>query len=199
VHKRRWVFVAVALLLTVGVLRFWSRHGRDVVLDIIFVGYTNEVASSLSGMPEIPGVRVGPLPPAQTALLRATNKGSFPLKVNAGYQAGSAATPGFVRPSGGLLPRVLKPGESVLVYVTVDPGTGPWWTEYMCERHGSRDRFYNWVWNRASGSRAAQSFLSHVMPANLVFVKCGPVTNQPAHTFPIPVKLTNPPLEDLRF
>lgn len=201
----------------------WKRDGTGVAL--VFVRYAYESATIISHTPQIlrstndpesaryvlpvaPGpdiFRLESVPIAIPALILATNTGSVPVELWAAIFPGSASIPGFAVPTGKHLPRLLEPGESVILEVTVDPSQGPWWTEFAYQRRGLRDRPLVWAWD--SGNPTVQKWVAPAI-ADLVKVKCGPITNQPPTSstnaipfqrflVPLPSKL--PSLEDLRF
>jgi hypothetical protein len=186
-QKRRRVLLAIGLLLLgAGLTAVWlSRKNNGVQVELRFIGFTNELLVPIAHISLeqrylyselVSDSELGPddlHTPA--ALLLATNTGSVSAEVRATYRPGGS---GFVPPLGRGLPRVLKPGESVIVYANIGAAQIPWWTEYSYERHGLREKLRRWL--SKAGSSSVQGLLNDVLPSpGIVLVKCGPITNQP--------------------
>lgn len=160
-------------LLAVTVLVWWaSRKRNDAAMELVFIGYTNQFPPSTSGIPAMPsGERKLVLMPGEhIALLRAANTGSAP--VEARTEQSWATVDAFESSP----PQVLKPGESMMVHVIVDPSKGPWSTELIYSRHGFREKLYDWTWN-ANTPSILQRPLDQAFYPESVRVKCGPITN----------------------
>jgi hypothetical protein len=177
-QKRRWIFVVISVFFLVGmVLLSWAGGNRnDAAMTLVFIGYTNRLPLSTSGMPAITGRKLFLMPGQHIALLRAANTGSVPVEAHAAIWPDNAATIIHELPNGATS-RLLKPGESLIVHVTVDPSDGPWSTELTYSRRGLREKLYEWTWN-AKTPNILQRPLDLAFYPKFVRVKCGPITNQ---------------------
>src|SRR5213594_30809 len=139
------------VLLLIGgflVLMLWIDIGgkrNDAAITVVFVGYTNPLSRSISGMPDARGGRPVSMADEHIALLRATNTGSVPVQVSTAIW--DSSTIAILDPSAPSPPWVLKAGESMMIHVVVHPGRGPWSTELTYSRYGFREKFYDWTWN----------------------------------------------------
>ena len=214
-QKHRWAILGTGFLFIVVLLmvRAGTESGSTGP-GLMFVGYTNELLTPDTQMPALlrrdayfvaTGDSLGGPErfTVPTALLLATNTGSVAVEVFAAVSPDSFSAPDFAGPSATGLPRLLKPGQSTIIRVVVDPRQGPWWTEVGYQPRRLRDRLYGWAWS--SGNTTVKAWVGPKLPG-IDFVKFGPVTNQPPNgytTFPvlprIPVRTPNPRLEDLMF
>jgi len=215
VHKRRWILLTIVFLFTVAIFLFWSLGARsNVPLKIIFIGYTNEFVELRHGTVQISHARaerdttdfVFPVPAgpdatvtlpvslaAPVALLLVTNPGPVAVNVFGPMSpAGSASSTltfwGPIR-----WPRVLHPGESIIIKGVVDPSQDQWWAEVGYQRPGFRYKILGWAWNL--GNPTLQAWLGRLFPP-VEFLRSAPVTNHSPNWITWP---QNPPSQKMRF
>jgi hypothetical protein len=215
VQKLRWAILGTSVLFIVVLLMFGGgAESGGTGPKLIFVVYTNEPLTPDTQMPAVlrrdayfvaTGDSLGGPErfTVPTALLLATNAGSVAVDVLAAVSPASFTAPDFAAPSATGLPCALKPGQSTIIKVVVDPREGPWWTEVGYQPRRLRDRLYGWAWS--SGNTTVKAWVGPKLPG-IDFVKFGPVTNQPPNgytTFPImpriPERTPSRRLEDLMF
>ncbi len=191
VRARLLVFVGgVTLFVGLGLALL---QGGTAGVAVSFVGFTNQPVAS---GPKSPGFSQNSILLPQ-ALLLAKNTGSVSVELYASVsqdmvsmRSGSLAVKdGFWPVNGVGLPRVLKPGESMLLEAS--PGESPSWsTEVQYQRRGFADRFWALLWNSQVAPLRAISERSGSSAFQLVRVKFGPLTNQPP-----PAQILGPPVE----
>jgi hypothetical protein len=159
-----------------------GNSSRAPGVTVSFFGFTNQpiaIGSNAFGIPPH-GILV------PRALLLAKNSGSVAVELCAALSPDNLSTNagmiklknGFVPVEAVGLPRVLKPGQSMLL--VADPGMGvPWSTEVQYQRRNWADRFCVRLWNSGAAPlrKLAMRFGSSWW--QLVPVKVGPFTNQP--------------------
>ena len=200
-RRRKWVAMATLLVLVAGALAWWvGRSGPQMRMELRFLSYTNETVGQFlsytnqsgdtSGLPEGAVVQVWS-PSLLFARVLATNSGEVPLELSAGVNATNVVTTGgtfqlrdgFASPSGQNMPRILKPGESMIIFIGPSQFLQPWSTEIMAQRRGLRDKLYGKVWD--TGNLTLQKWISR-FPSAFVDIRptLGPITNLPPDSMP---------------
>jgi hypothetical protein len=177
--KRLLLCLCAVLAAAVVFILLASRGRNENAVSLSFVGFTNVPIGTTSGKDS---TFSWPM-----ALIRATNYGSVPIKLDAAIRSENFwqdtnqvthFTNGFTPPSGAGLPKILKPGESSIFEVDANFSSEPWWTEINYFRRGAWERAYGWAWNRASSAVRRKVFRFIPAPKDF-WVKAGPFTNRP--------------------
>lgn len=197
--RRRKLLIAAALLVLAAALAWWvGRSGPEMRLELRFLSYTNETVGrflSYTNQPVgIPGLPEG----AQVwqaslfnALVSVTNCGGVAVELSPGVNGTNVVTvggtlrlrDGFLGPSGQNLPRILKPGETMIIQIGPSQFLQPWSTEIFAQRRGFRDRLYGKVWD--TGNPILQKLISRFPSAFAdITTTLGPITNVPPETPP---------------
>ena len=193
--------MATLLVLAAGALAWWvGRSGPEMRMELRFLDYTNETvgrflcytnqAGDIPGLPEGAQGKVW-VPSLLLARVLATNSGEVPLELYASVNMTNYVTTGgslqlrdgFASPSGQNLPRILKPGESMIIFIGPSQFLQPWSTEVMAQRRGLRDKLYGKVWD--TGNPTLQKWISRFPSAFVdIWPTLGPITNLPPTSMP---------------
>jgi hypothetical protein len=176
-RARRRVVLLVALILLGGVAALlWStRHKRESGVTLLFVGFTNT------------SLRAGQIP---AVILLATNTGrvavelqslvrtSFSNRRPARHLAYSLPSPAE------RFPRILKPGEDLMIRIECPDPRGAWWPEVWYQRYGMRERLLRLTLalRKPFAHPRIQSLFSRISPRIQVApLKQATIDNRPIH------------------
>jgi hypothetical protein len=171
--RRRIWLIALALLAFVAALA-WVLLGRSGSMEVqlVFVGYTNYM-KTITNTTSVLTFN------AFSAVVMATNSGNvavelYPITRPERFDI-------LARPAVGMnLPRILKPGETVLVEVVPQVLGIPWSTELMAQRRELKDRLY--LKAGAKGTATVQRLIKKWLPPPpMAWPTLAPVTNAPPH------------------
>ena len=112
--KRKVMLLVFALLLAV-MIGFWLIAPKEkLVLNLVFLGYTNEAFPTQTPA----GLKMVVHSPL--ALVQASNSGNYPLELRDALRRTSFQAQDFARPLPYGFPSTLEPGESTIVRVRGD-------------------------------------------------------------------------------
>ncbi len=175
--------LALALIL----IRGGSARAANVTLG--FVGFTNQVLVSVNAGASN---KSGLIRANNIALVLAKNTGSVPVELfgfssPTAFSISSIVSGGPAPVIGPGLPRLLKPGESIVIPAMIMRKGAAWSVELCYQRRAWRERFVISLLNARVPfvrSTAKRIFTSQY---EFVPVHLGPLTNQPPWGLPPPV------------
>lgn len=168
--RSRIILITAALIVTVAALVWWTRGARHPAkLELTFLGYTNKPLA------------------ISTALVLVTNTSRVPFEIRALTHARNVVetngdfflVPGFVSPAPVNLPRLVKPGQAIVLDVSVNDFTESyWWTE-VAAHPMQREAWFRRL-TAGIRNKTVQGWVDRIAPPTQTsWIKLGPITNLP--------------------